>query len=80
MKSNDIILRKTLRGLRKLLMKFLHRRPSVAVPFTQWPPEALGADFILPFAPTNSGRFLLRRTAHWTDASFVCLDNANVAR
>ena len=42
------------------------------VPFAQWSFKPLGAGFVLPFALTNSGRFLLRRTAHWADASFVC--------
>ena len=47
-----------------------------SVPFAQWSWNVLGADIPLPFALTNSGRFRLRRTAHWADASFVCLSNA----
>ena len=42
------------------------------VPFAQWSFKSLGAGLALPFALTNSGRFLLRRTAHRADASFVC--------
>ena len=42
------------------------------LPFAQWSFKSLGAGLALPFALTNSGRFLLRRTAHWADASFVC--------
>ena len=41
-------------------------------PFAQWSLRVLGADSALPFALTNSSRFLLRRTAHWADASLVC--------
>ena len=47
------------------------------VPFAQWSFKSLGAGLVLPFAPTNSGRFRLCRTAHWADASFVCLSNAS---
>ena len=47
------------------------------LPFAQWSFKSLGAGLALPFALTNSGRFLLRRTAHWADASFVCLSNAS---
>jgi len=43
-----------------------------SIPFAQWSPETLGAGFVLPFALTNSGRFRLRRTAHWADTSLVC--------
>ena len=48
-----------------------------SIPFAQWSHRILGADSVLPFALTNSGHFLLRRTVHWTDASFVCLSNAS---
>ena len=47
-------------------------RPGESIPFAQWSFKSLGAGLALPFALTNSGRFLLRRTAHWADASFVC--------
>ena len=54
-------------------------RPGESIPFAQWSFKSLGAGLALPFALTNSGRFLLRRTAHWADASFVCLSNAHRA-
>ena len=46
-------------------------------PFAQWSSGALGAGSRLPFAPTNSSRFLLRRTAHRADASLVCPIDVN---
>ena len=40
-------------------------RPGESIPFAQWSFKSLGAGLALPFALTNSGRFLLRRTVHW---------------
>ena len=59
-------------SFRKALLLGGISRTRTYVPFAQWSPEALGAGFILPFALTNSSRFLLRRTAHRADASLVC--------
>ena len=50
----------------------LSLRVGFEVPFAQWSPGVLGADSVLPFAPTNSPRFRLRRTAHCADTRFVC--------
>ena len=59
-------------SFRKALLLGGISRTRTYVPFAQWSPEALGAGFFLPFALTNSSRFLLRRTAHRADASLVC--------